>query len=365
MNNKIKKISAFVIAILIITNVLLSGCGKRKKNNNDFVENTNENILSEYFDSTMPDGTIQFTHLILEATDFERIIPLGNINPPGHTFPTDHIYFVLSGIEKIVYAPAGGKVLFIEDSNMYNDKAIRIAVSNTMTYYLGHIFVNEEIQEGDIIEAGTPVGISGNTSCVDFGLLNKNIDNGFLSKNMPVTTKYGDKPLSYYCEPLRTQLYELVQAPNPNPADYPDFVYDGEVTDGEFAIDKLGTLSGNWLLENGVRADGWYDWEATLSFGYDVYYPDQIRIGSGKYYHVFAIKNDDNPIRPEEVSTSSGPVAYYIYNGSNTLFGAPTGNREGLMMVQMLSDTRIKLEIFDDIISGSRAFTNSALYYVR
>lgn len=198
---------------------------------------------------------------------------------------------------------------------------------------------------------------------MDFGVVNKDINNGFLNTKHPPTTIYGDKPLAYYIEPLLSELYELVTAPQPS--EDPDYVYDQDVTDGEFAIDQLGTLRGNWFLKGGFRTDGWYDWENTLAFGYDVLYPNQIIIGSGKYNNPFVLNNNDNPVRPENVNTASGIVTYYLYNAFNTSKGLPTGSRTGLMIVQMLSNTEIKLEIFNDTTSISREFTNSALYYER
>lgn len=195
-----KKIFGFVFCfLLIISNCfLIVGCGC---NDGGHFSET-EDILLEYFDETLPSGIIEFTYSILNFTDFDRITPLGQVNPRGHTFPTDHIYFVTNGLEKPVFAPSGGKILHIEEPGDYGDRAIRIAVTSTMTYYLGHIFVDETLKQGDTIVAGTQIGTIGNTSCVDFGVLNKNINNGFLSEKLPPTTTYGDKPLSYYAEPL-------------------------------------------------------------------------------------------------------------------------------------------------------------------
>lgn len=36
-----------------------------------------------------------FTHSPLGESDFDDLTPLGNLNPSGHVFPTDHIYFYL------------------------------------------------------------------------------------------------------------------------------------------------------------------------------------------------------------------------------------------------------------------------------
>lgn len=44
---------------------------------------------------------------------------------------------------------------------------------------------------------------------------------------------------------------------------------------------------------------------------------------------------------------------------------SPSGERSALMMVQMLSDTRIQLEIFEDTTSESRNFTSASSFYVR
>lgn len=322
-----------------------------------------DHILTQYFDDTMPSEDIEFTHSILNFIDFDRIIPLGQINPPGHIFPTDHIYFVLNGQYKNVYAPAGGKILYIEETGMYGDGAIRIAATDSMTYYLGHIFVDENLEVGQNVSSGDILGLSGNTSCVDFGLLNKNIENNFLNEKYPPTTIYGDKPLSYYIEPLKSQLYSLVKTPTP--PENNDYVYDGGVTDGSFAYDDLGSLLGNWFRENCFNADGWYDWEDTLSFGFDVYFPNQIRYGVGEYSYAFALNNDDSPIRPEDVSVSSGKITYYIYNANNTSIGLPNSSRIGLLIVQMISDTKLRLEFFEDTDNQTRDFTTSSSYYVR
>ena len=364
MKKNIKKILIIAFAgILFISGALLIFL-LPKNGNHDYYDDTSDTgiTLDYFFNSALPEGTLEFTHNILDSESFSRIIPLGQINPPGHSFPTDHIYYVLDGPAHPVYAPTGGTVLYISDASAYGDYDIRIAVTNTMTYYLGHIYINTNLQEGDTVLAGDQLGISGNTSCVDFGLINKNINNTFISTNYPSVTLYGDKPLSYYTEPLKSQLYALVKPPLP--ADEPDYVYDGGVTDGNFVYDVQGTLLGNWFTESSITAE-WYEWEDQLSFSYDLFYTNQIRIAAGNYSTPIALNNTDNLIAPESVTTASGAVAYYIYNANVTNKGLPTGERIGLLMVQMLSDTRIKLEIFTDTTSIAHAFTSNAIIYVR
>lgn len=212
MLNETKKILTWIFIILLVPCILcITSCGCNDNNNNnnpiDYVET---DPLTNYFDPTLPAGTIEFTHLILDSDAFSRIIPLGQIKPPAHTFPTDHIYFLLSKNSTPVYAPTSGKVLYIDEPGDYGDRAIRIGVTSTMAYYLGHIYIAEGLEVGDTVVAGEQIGTSGNTSCVDFGVVNLNNSNEFLNTNYPKTTYYGDKPLSFYEESLKTQLYSLI-----------------------------------------------------------------------------------------------------------------------------------------------------------
>lgn len=356
-----KKLLAIIFGIIFVFtgNFLLTSCG----DNHHYEDETDYDSLLTFFDPNLPTGTLEFTDSIMNLSDFDRIIPLGQLNPPGHTFPTDHIYFVLNGTAGEIYAPCGGKILYIGEPGVYGDRAVRIGVTSTMAYYLDHILLDTELKVGDTVVAGSQIGTKGNTPCVDFGVINKNVINAFISEDYPTVTLYGDKPLSFYAEPLRTQLYAMVKPAQPT--EEPDYVYDKGVTDGEFVFDQLGTLCGNWVKEVDDNSGTRYEWENTLAFGYDVYYPDQIRIGIGTSSNAFALNNSDNPIRPEDVNTSSGAVAFYLYNANNVTNEVFLTGREKLMMVQLLSDTRLKLEIFDDTTSVSREFTSASIFYVR
>ena len=351
-------IVSFLVIAFVLTSFSLSAC---KSDGEDY----SDIEVAPYFDEDLPSGVLEFTHLVLDSENCNRIIPLGAINPPGHTFPTDHIYLLQRAKDLPVYAPASGKVIYFHEPSAYGDRAVRIGVTNTMSYYLGHIFLSPEMKVGDTVAAGQQIGTTGNTSCVDFGVLNKNIDNGFINTKLPLTTIYGDKPLSYFIEPLRTQLYSLVIPPEAvgNPA----FIYDEGVTDGVFAQDKVGSLSGNWFEEGAFAEGKYFEWEETLAFSYDVYYPNQIRIAIGKDipFPNLAVINQDNPVNPGDVTVESGIVTYYLYNANNTYAGVPTDIRIGLMLVQMLSDTRIRVEIFWDTVSETKEFTDSSWYYQR
>lgn len=64
-----------------------------------------------------PNSNEIFTHYPIKLDDLKHIIPLGNLNPPGHTFPVRHMYWNVMNVtpdfqdndspEVPVYAPGG------------------------------------------------------------------------------------------------------------------------------------------------------------------------------------------------------------------------------------------------------------------
>nr|MDO8063778.1 hypothetical protein [Candidatus Freyrarchaeum guaymaensis] len=53
-------------------------------------------------------STVTFTYIPLEDEAYSEIIPLGHLNPPRHTFPSDHVYFVLvneTGVKPTTWWP--------------------------------------------------------------------------------------------------------------------------------------------------------------------------------------------------------------------------------------------------------------------
>src|SRR3954470_7697828 len=59
-------------------------------------------------------GTAVFTQSPLGLSDISVIVPLGNLNPPDHTLPTNHAYFFHSSVANAdVTAPASGTVTTI------------------------------------------------------------------------------------------------------------------------------------------------------------------------------------------------------------------------------------------------------------
>jgi len=68
-------------------------------------------------------GNEFFTHRPVNFEDIDSITPLGNLNPSGHTFPTDHIYLnIKKGKENLpVYAPGDVWVTGLDIQEKYEN----------------------------------------------------------------------------------------------------------------------------------------------------------------------------------------------------------------------------------------------------
>lgn len=286
------------------------------------------------------------------------IIPLGNLNPPGHTLPTDHIYLNVrrpndpptAPIE--VDAPADGIVQYILRNGVEAKIGVRVG---TATYYLDHIVLDATIHEGMTLTAGQRLGQTGDATLgIDLGVVNDQKTNSFLNPSRyPPDTLHGDAPLRFFEEPLRSRLYSRVQSVGSN-------------RDGNFAYDVEGRLVGNWFLEGLPPAASSTSaaWPQHLAFVFDNYDPGSIRISIGgtlSVVGVFTIPADAPP--PSAVSTSNGKVAYsLLFAGAP---GTPPSSQRALMIVQMLAADRIRVEVVDSTTARDAEFSASAQMYVR
>lgn len=194
--------------------------------------------------TTTPSGsgstTFTFTKSPIDMTRVQTLSPLGNLNPPAHTFPTDHIYFFHhvgreSDAQYEVVAPADGTVTTIQRGD---DDAVYIAASSIHTYYLGHMLLDSSITQNARVTAGQRLGTTSPVShALDLGLLNSTVNVAFITpERYSSNSLHSEAALKYFAEPLKTQLYALVQSTPDN-------------RDGVFNFDRAGTLSGNWFHE--------------------------------------------------------------------------------------------------------------------
>ena len=276
------------------------------------------------------------------------IVPLCSLNPPGHTTPTDHIYFYVadtalgeSGASRRTdfFAPADGTVTAVIDNGIGADRKVYIQATARVQYSIDHLIPEVALARGTPVKAGDRLGTSGSSFGIDLGMTNQDVLlTGLLNlARYPQGEEHTDAPLKYFDEPLRTQLYGKVRSLGDR--------------DGKFDHDVAGRLSGNWFAEGDA---------SPLSFAYDTFDPSQVRIAiaSGLALAPITLGIAVTDPLPREVSVSSGLVRYTVTRGG--IDGAI-----GRLLVQMLDDQRIRVEVFTLATSPAAEFTPAARTYVR
>jgi hypothetical protein len=285
-------------------------------------------------------STLSFRASPIALEQIRYITPLGNLNPPAHTTPTDHIYFYFAAPNAgetpaarrtDFFAPADGVVMAVLSGP---DTKVFVRAASGIRYYLDHLTLDAPLAVGATMSAGQRIGTTGGAYGVDLGVVNDTITLAFANPSRyNDDTLHADAPLKYFTEPLRAQLYAKVQRI-------------GGDLDGRIDYDVNGTLSGNWYGAGG----------AAMSFAYDTYDPSQVRISVGALQGgpgVYGI-GPGEPL-PRDVSPASGVVRYTLMLGPSAV---------AQMLVQMLDAQRIQIEVFASSYS-SGGFSSNAIVLTR
>jgi hypothetical protein len=95
-----------------------------------------------------PRGDVLFNHLPTDLSQVAGIVPLGNMNPAGHTLPTRHIYVypnmttpgdVSTAITVPVYAPGRAEIVAVEYHPDSSDWSIHLKPCRDVLLYYFHI----------------------------------------------------------------------------------------------------------------------------------------------------------------------------------------------------------------------------------
>ncbi len=309
-------------------------------------------------DSTRTGGPLVFRASPLDEADIRFIVPLGNLNPPGHTFPSDHIYFynrvppAPPGAPAPIYAPGDGTVQFVLTSGAESQVGVR---TGSFIYYLDHIVLDPAVRPGVALAAGQRIGETGSTAYgIDLGVINEQKSVFFVNPlRYPSTTVHGDAPLPYFDEPLRSRLYGRVQRL-------------GSDLDGRFDFDVTGRLAGNWFHESLPVSDSASpsSWSRHLSFVFDNYDPSRVRVAiGGTLPLVGAFAVPAGVPDPREVTPTSGRVVYRLLMPGGP--GDAPGPQRGILAVEMLDATTLQVEVLPDGAATDLSFTTAARRYVR
>ncbi|MEA2069680.1 MAG: hypothetical protein U9O98_00140 [Asgard group archaeon] len=222
-----------------------------------------------------------FTEYPVDMDRLEAIIPLGNLNPPGHTYPTDHIYFFTNhtaypdGLE--IYAPEEITITTIEYveydppqiAGVSTDYTIDFAVCSQVSGQYGHVnnissFLSDQIGDfGDPVncyeidnrtftvysikknievEAGQLLG----RACIggggfDFWLKDQRVNLEWVNTDLSRHFQHTACPLAYFTEPLKSTLETKVSG-WAGPVDPPGYC-------GRIDFDVPNTAQGIWAQE--------------------------------------------------------------------------------------------------------------------
>ena len=312
----------------------------------------------------LPPGPGTFSASPLEVSRITDLEPLGWLNPPGHTFPTDHVYLYYAWTYPNpmpppsqwpvlpVHAPGSGTVNWILATAGQPDQKVMVQMSSTFSYYLDHVVLDPGIVVGTKVVAGQRVGTTGSASAaVDLGVINTQVAlTGFVNPARYGSSVNCDSPYKYFTEPLKSQLYGLVRR-------------SGADKDGRIDHDVRGRLIGNWFHESVALADsmGPLAWPKEMAFVPDPNVPSKPRVSLGGSEGLRGVWRP-SPGDPDfaQVSVASGKVAYRLLYLDESF---PT--RSGLLIVQLLDDTRIKVQVFPGSSASDGDFTSAALIYTR
>lgn len=307
-------------------------------------------------------GVAQFSVLPVSIAPGQSLTALGNLNPPGHVLPTDHVYFYDADLAgghpfgaetRTVYMPATGAVTNIIQPTT-TDYKVMFRATNTFYFYLDHVLLSKSLVVGQVLQAGTAIGTTSVGGSLDLGAFDETVTHtGFVTPaRYGEQTRFYVSPWKYFTPELQAQIVpHMYRAPS------------ASTLDSKIDFGVAGKLVGDWFLQ-GMPVDstgGPYGWPRSVAFVYDYYDPSLVRISIGGTIGpsgVWAI--DSTAPRPENVSVATGLVRYKLYSPFDPGF-PPTG----LLLVQMTDDATIRIELFTGSSASATQFDAGAYTFVR
>ena len=348
------------------------------------IRRKNPEIPTEQERETLPDCENKFfTTAPVDLSDVEEITPLGNIGPPAHTFPTDHTYIHLGEYETnyaySLFAPADVYITQVSWSKRATqdpiDYTIYFALCKDVIGYYNHVKITSEelnkitdkVECEDFkvqaensctkvllekVEEGTLLGEVGlKQGNFDFGLIDLRKELNFANPvRHPTRTRFIHCAYDYYREDLQKQFFDLIKR-------------DDAQQCGITMQDIPGTLKGTWFHETSPK-EYVVDWDVFLAFVNENDFPDVqvvsiagIFTDSGKYK--FIPKDSGFVDREFSQVTADGNIyCYHAADVGKINEPIPTGK----ILVQLTSDTQLKIEHKSGSCSGSESFKNPAIY---
>lgn len=329
----------------------------------------------------------KFTTFPVDMNKVPDIAPLGNLGPPGHTFPTDHSYISVgedvggaygSGKAYDLFSPADvylTSISWSKNTQDPRDYTLYFAMCKDVIGYYNHVkTVSPKMQalidkydceafskqdpnsctkvlDLDLFKEGELMGTVGlKQGNWDFGLIDLRVNLPFVNpKRYPERSLHIQCAYDYYPAAMKKTFYDLIPR------------IDG--TCGRTMQDVAGTLMGNWFHEN-AQEEKVVDWRMYLAFVEDNYFPD-IKVVSvagiftnpAKYE--FYPKDSGRINRKFSEVTSDGNI--YCYQ-SEEVEKFQSSRPTGKVVVQMTDKETLKIEHQSGTCDGGEVLFNPEIY---
>lgn len=330
----------------------------------------------------------QFTVAPTDDNAFDYLVPLGNIGPPDHTIPTDHLYYVFKRANANDPSPietvrSPGKVhitqinrqtvtksgsIFTDDYHLFFSPCRGVNVTFDHIHTLApklaaaiahgascqeqhprstdtYRYCNSDTDV--LLLPGETIGTAGGTIAAGFDFGASDVRQPALVYANP--KRYGSKPdhtscpIDLFAEPLKSQLMSRFKRTKPPVC-------------GQVDQDKAGTLQGNWYSFKTGAANGPSSWDKSLSLVHDNLDPD-VGIVSLGGLNGLVLRMPFTPtssgLLDREFSQVTPGASVYCYqvddpgNGQSASGGPVPAQNNHSLLIQLASATELKIQAKD------------------
>lgn len=340
------------------------------------------------------DGPV-LTQSPIDLSVIDTISPLGSINPPEHTIPTDHNYFMYKyerpDERYDMVAPADIVVTSLGFSGEVNngetknaDYSIIFSPCRGLSFRFSHVNALKGKLEGEIglegenadcrtdrpttqrsimncgkdvdisISVGEVVGLVGDKYVAAWDFWAHKQD--YVNPNIVgVDYRYDTDAicgLDYFTDEIKSQMYAKVKRI-------------GEPKCGEVGQDKTDTLQGSWFAHKDPE-DARTDWNSHFTLAHTSEDAGKgIMAVAGKIADAFTYTFDpkhEGTINREPGETAAGTLYCYQHDG-NQRFDNGTLAGEGKVLLMLSDNHTMQAEHQDGSCGASEAFSSPTTYY--
>lgn len=329
-------------------------------------EDDEPSFIEKIFDKSVSCEGKQFTVPMVDLDEIREITPLGNLNPPEHTLPTEHTYVHLKSTGVELRAPADIRITSISYTGYTQiergdrDYSIYYELCDDIEGYFLHIkTIDPELEalledceshtyaDGKYENCWAQADFNMNAGDVIGTVANDNQGNFDVGAvDHRIKLDYANPSRYSFRSPSIVCAYDYYDDENKE-AFYSKLSREVEPLCGEVNQDIAGTLQGNWYFGEGK------EWNEHLVFGHNVHDPSISEISVGGVFMEaskweFTAKDSGNINREFSKVTDGDIICYEAKN-------------RGKVVVQ-LDGTDIQIEHQDGSCTDSESLVDPTEY---